>query len=163
MIRKNFHAVLPLLIATLMLSLTSCNPSAKMEKQEKEDIEAYLSANDTIDFVKQPSGLYYHEIVAGTGVSPERVDSAFVKYTGKFLDGGVFDSNVSSGKLYGFIIGQNISGFDEGITLMKPGGKSTLLIPSKLAYGAMGTYGISGYTPLLFDIELVRTVPYTGQ
>jgi len=143
--------------------LTSCNPSAKMEKQEREDIQAYLSANDTIDFVKQPSGLYYHEIVAGTGVSPERVDSAFVKYTGKFLSGGVFDSNVSSGKLYGFIIGQNISGFDEGITLMKPGGKSTLLIPSKLAYGAMGTYGISGYTPLLFDIELVRTVPYTGQ
>ena len=46
---------------------------------------------------------------------------------------------------------------------MKPGGKSTLLIPSKLAYGAMGTYGISGYTPLLFDIELVKVVPYTGK
>jgi len=134
-----------------------------MEKQEKEEIEAYLSANDTLDFVKQPSGLYYHEVVAGTGISPERADSAFVKYTGKFLSGGIFDSNVSSGKLYGFIIGQNITGFDEGITLMKPGGKSTILIPSKLGYGAMGTYGISGYTPLLFDIELVKTVPYTGQ
>jgi FKBP-type peptidyl-prolyl cis-trans isomerase FkpA len=46
---------------------------------------------------------------------------------------------------------------------MKPGGKSTLLIPSKLAYGASGTYGIPGYTPLLFDIELVKTVPHTGQ
>ena len=143
--------------------MTACNPAAKMEKQEKEEIEAYLSANDTLDFVKQPSGLYYHEVVAGTGISPERADSAFVKYTGKFLSGGIFDSNVSSGKLYGFIIGQNITGFDEGITLMKPGGKSTILIPSKLGYGAMGTYGISGYTPLLFDIELVKTVPYTGQ
>jgi len=134
-----------------------------MEKQEKEDIQAFLSANDTIDFVKQSSGLYYHETVAGSGITPEIEDSAYVKYTGMFLDGGIFDSNVSSGRLYGFIIGQNIVGFDEGITLMKPGGKSTLLIPSKLAYGAMGTYGISGYTPLLFDIELVKTVPYTGK
>lgn len=163
MIRKNFQTILPLLLITLILSLTACNPSAKMEKQEKEEIQAYLNDNDTLDFVKQPSGLYYHEIVAGTGVSPEREDSAFVKYTGKFLSGSVFDSNISSGKLYGFIIGQNITGFDEGITLMKPGGKSTLLIPSKLGYGAMGTYGISGYTPLLFDIELVRTVPFTGR
>ena len=63
-------------------------------------------------------------------------DSAFVKYTGMFLNGTVFDSNVSSGNLYGFIVGQNITGFDEGVTLMKPGGKSTLLIPSKLGYGA---------------------------
>jgi FKBP-type peptidyl-prolyl cis-trans isomerase FkpA len=163
MIRKNFQTVLPLLLITLILSLTACNPSAKMEKQEKEEIQAYLSDNDTIDFVKQASGLYYHEVVAGTGVSPEREDSAFVKYTGKFLSGSIFDSNVSTGKLYGFIIGQNITGFDEGITLMKPGGKSSLLIPSKLAYGAMGTYGISGYTPLLFDIELVKTVPFNGK
>ena len=160
--RKIFKTILPLITVIFMLPMVSCNPSAKLEKEEREEIEAYLSANDTIDFIKQPSGLYFHEIVAGTGVSPKMADSAFVKYTGKFLDGGVFDSNVSSGKLYAFIIGQNISGFDEGITLMKPGGKSTLLIPSKLAYGAMGTYGISGYTPLVFDIELVKTVPYTG-
>jgi FKBP-type peptidyl-prolyl cis-trans isomerase len=162
MIRKNLQALLPLLIITLIFSLTSCDPSAKMEKKEKEEIQAFLSSTDSI-FVKQPSGLYYNEIVSGTGVSPKRSDSAFVKYTGKFLSGSIFDSNVSSGKLYGFIIGQNISGFDEGITLMKPGGKSTLLIPSNLAYGASGTYGISGYTPLLFDIELVKTIPYTGQ
>jgi len=163
MIRKNFLAIIPLAAIILMLSMAACDPAAKLEKQEKEDIQAFLSANDTLDFVKQKSGLYYHEIVAGTGISPERADSAYVKYTGMFLDGGVFDSNVTSGKLYGFTIGQNISGFDEGITLMKPGGKSTLLIPSKLAYGAVGTYGISGYTPLLFDIELVKTVPYSGK
>ena len=162
MIRKNLQTILTLVIITVMLSLTACDPSAKLEKQEKEEIQAFLSSTDSI-FVKQQSGLYYHEIVAGTGVSPKIADSAYVKYTGKFLDESIFDSNVTTGKLYGFIIGQNITGFDEGITLMKPGGKSTLLIPSKLAYGASGTYGIPGYTPLLFDIELVKTVPHTGQ
>ncbi len=163
MIRKNFRAIIPLAAAVLIMSVVSCDPGRKMEKEEKESIQAYLEKNSSLNFVKQPSGLYYLEVVEGTGISPVRTDSAYVKYTGKFLDGSVFDSNVSSGKLYGFIIGQNITGFDEGITLMKPGGKSTLLIPSSLAYGAMGTYGISGYTPLLFEIELVKAVPYTGK
>ena len=61
--------------------------------------------------------------------------------------------------------GYVIKGFDEGITYMKVGGRSLLLIPSKLAYGTSGYYtydasgnysGIPGYTPLLFDITLAR-------
>jgi peptidylprolyl isomerase len=162
MIRKNFRAVIPALAVILMLQLVACNPSAKMEKQEKEEIQNYLGENSNLNFVRQSSGLYYCEILAGTGIFPVRTDSAYVKYTGMFLNGTIFDSNVASGKLYGFIVGQNITGFDEGVSLMKPGGKSKLLIPSKLAYGAMGTYGISGYTPLLFDIELIKVVQYTG-
>jgi FKBP-type peptidyl-prolyl cis-trans isomerase len=112
MIRKNLQTILTLVIITVMLSLTACNPSAKLEKQEKEDIQAFLGSTDSI-FVKQQSGLYYNEIVPGTGVSPKIADSAYVKYTGKFLDESIFDSNVTTGKLYGFIIGQNIAGFDE--------------------------------------------------
>ncbi|MBK7710310.1 MAG: FKBP-type peptidyl-prolyl cis-trans isomerase [Bacteroidales bacterium] len=159
--RKNVKVILQLTAVLLMISLISCDPGRKLAKQEKEDIQDYLSQNSTLAFVKKPSGLYYLEVTAGTGISAVRTDSAYVKYTGKFLNGTVFDSNVSSGKLYGFIVGQNITGFDEGITLMKQGGKATLLIPSSLGYGSVGTYGISGYTPLLFDIELVKVVQYT--
>ena len=147
----------------MLIASVSCDPSRKYEKQEKEEIEAYLAKNSTLNFAKQPSGLYYLEVVAGTGLQPVRTDSAYVKYTGMFLDGRVFDSNVSSGTLYGFIVGQNIVGFDEGITHMKAGGKATLIIPSSLGYGASGYYTIPGYTPLLFDIELVKVVPYTGK
>jgi len=162
MIRMNLRIITPFIAVILMISVVSCDPSTKLEKQEKEQIQDYLTQNSSLNYEKQSSGLYYLEITAGTGTSPVRTDSAYVKYTGKFLDGTVFDSNVVTGKLYGFIIGQNIIGFDEGITLMKPGGRATLLIPSKLGYGASGTYGIPGYTPLLFDIELVKTVQYTG-
>jgi FKBP-type peptidyl-prolyl cis-trans isomerase len=162
MIKKIFRVLFPLVAIVLIISVVSCDPTTKLRKQENEQIQNYLAQNSNLNFVKQPSGLYYLEVVAGTGTSPIRTDSAYVKYTGKFLDGTVFDSNVASGKLYGFIIGMNITGFDEGITLMKPGGKATLLIPSSLAYGTAGTYGISGYTPLLFDVELVKTVTYTG-
>ena len=60
--------------------------------------------------------------------------------------------------------GALIYGFDEGITFMKAGGKATLLVPSNLAYGASGNgYGIPGYTPLLFDVELVRVKPGPGK
>jgi FKBP-type peptidyl-prolyl cis-trans isomerase len=151
------------LVFTAVATLVACDPSAKYRKQEQEDIDNYLADNSTLNFVKKPSGLYYLEVTAGTGLQPVRTDSAYVKYTGKFLDGTVFDSNVSSGTLYKFIVGQNITGFDEGITLMKEGGKATFLIPSKLGYGTVGTYGIPGYTPLLFDIQLVKVVPYTSK
>jgi len=163
MIRKKFLILFSFVAIVLMISVVSCDPATKLRKEENEQIQAYLAQNSNLNFVKQPSGLYYLEVVAGTGTSPVRTDSAYVKYTGKFLNGTIFDSNVTSGSLYGFIIGMNITGFDEGITLMKPGGKATLLIPSSLAYGSTGTYGISGYTPLLFDIELVKAVPYTGK
>lgn len=152
-----------MLLVVLTLSFESCDPSRKLEKKEQEEINNYLSENSNLHFVKQQSGLYYLEVVAGTGLAPVLKDSAFVYYTGKFLDGTVFDSNVSTGTLYGFIVGANITGFDEGIMLMKAGGKATLLIPSSLGYGSYGSYYIPGYTPLLFDIELVKVKPYTGK
>ena len=162
MIKARPGKFLPIVAVIIMISAVSCDPSKKYEKQEKEDIQAYLAKNSNLNFVKQPSGLYYLEVVPGTGQSAVLYDSAYVNYTGKFLDGTIFDSNVTQGKLYGFVVGSNIVGFDEGITLMKEGGKSTFLIPSSLGYGTYGTSLIPGYTPLLFDVELVKVVPYAG-
>jgi FKBP-type peptidyl-prolyl cis-trans isomerase len=163
MTRKKSGFVFSLAAVLLTLALISCDPSKKYQKQEDEEIQAWLTANSTLDFVRQPSGLYYLEVVVGTGISPVRTDSVYFNYTGKFLDGTIFDSNSTTGIPFGSIVGTSIVGFDEGLTKMKAGGKSTFLIPSKLGYGSMGTYGISGYTPLVFDVELVKVVPYTGK
>jgi FKBP-type peptidyl-prolyl cis-trans isomerase FkpA len=163
MTRKKSGFVFSLAAVLLTLSLISCDPTKKYQKQEDEEIQSYLTENSTLDFVKQASGLYYLEVVAGTGISPVRTDSVYINYTGKYLDGTIFDTNSTTGKPFGSIVGKSIVGFDEGLTKMKVGGKSTFLIPSKLGYGSMGTYGISGYTPLLFDVELLKVVPYTGQ
>jgi FKBP-type peptidyl-prolyl cis-trans isomerase FkpA len=160
MTKKNSLISLLVLAVVLILSLNSCDPSKKFENEEKAQIQEYLTSNPNLAFERKPSGLYYLEVQTGTGLTPEIYDSAYVRYTGKFLDGTVFDSNVSSGKLYGFIIGENIAGFDEGLLYMKVGGKSMLLVPSALGYGSTGSYylGMPGYTPLLFDIELVKVV-----
>jgi FKBP-type peptidyl-prolyl cis-trans isomerase len=147
------------LAVVFLLSIVSCDPVGNLEKEEEDKIENFIGSNPGMNFVLQSSGLYYFELLAGTGVMPAGTDSAFVRYTGTFLDGSVFDSNVDSATPYGFIIGDNIVGFDEGVMLMKEGGKAKLLLPSKLAYGTYGSYPyIPGYTPLLYDVELIKVV-----
>jgi len=150
-----------MVISTMaVLFLISCDPGKKYEKQEEEDIDAYLSNNSDLAFELKPSGLYYYDVQEGTGIMPAKSDTVYLFYTGKFLDGSVFDSNVADKDTLILPIGEGwlISGFDEGIQYMKAGGKAMLLIPSDLAYGSVGRGPIGGYTPLLFDVELLKVV-----
>lgn len=167
MLKRNSPTIILFLTTFLMISLGSCDPSKKYEKEESAKIQEYLSNNPDLNFVLQPSGMYYMEVLAGSGVMPVTHDTAHVRYSGKFLNGTVFDSNVEKPDSLILIFPVNegwlISGFDEGITLMKDGGKAMFLIPSKLAYGASGYYTIDGYTPLLYDVELVHVTPGAGK
>ena len=71
-----------------------------------------------------------------TGPAPVTHDTAYVHYTGKFLNGSVFDTNAGGADLV-FPVGEGVlvDGFDEGITYMREGGKALFFMPSKLAYG----------------------------
>jgi len=161
MIKKNNQTILLFLTAILLMSLGSCNPARKYEKEESAKIQDYLINNSNLNFVLKPSGLYYLEVEAGSGRLAVKHDTAYVKYAAKFLDGTVFDTNVGKTDTLIFPVNEGwlISGFDEGITYMKEGGKAMFLIPSKLAYGSSGYYIIDGYTPLLYDVELVHVKP----
>jgi len=160
MIRKISKSILFFLTISIIVLLVSCDPAKKYEKAERDAINNYLDVNSSLNFVKQSSGLYYLEVLAGTGRQPVALDTVYVIYTGKFLNGNMFDTNVGGNQLV-FAIGQGemLSGFEEGIMLMKAGGKATILLPSSLAYGTQGYYTIPGYTALLYDIELAKVVP----
>lgn len=150
-----------LVVSTLVISfLSSCDPSKKYLKDEQDEIDKYLSDNPGLTFELKPSGLYYYDVLEGTGIKPVKSDTVYLFYTGKFLDGTVFDSNVETKDTLILPIGEGwlISGFDEGIQYMKVGGKAMLLMPSDLAYGIGGRGPIPGYTPLLFDVELLKVV-----
>jgi peptidylprolyl isomerase len=109
--------------------------------------------------MKTQSGLEYIEVEAGTGAQAEAGKTVSVHYTGKFQDGSVFDSSVSRGEPIEFKlgVGQVIKGWDEGIALMKVGGKAQLIIPPTLGYGEKGAGGvIPPNATLVFDVELVK-------
>ena len=84
--------------------------------------------------MKTTSGLEYIEVEAGTGAQAETGKTVAVHYTGKFQDGKVFDSSISRGEPIEFQLGKGnvIKGWDEGIALMKVGGKAQLIIPPDL-------------------------------
>jgi FKBP-type peptidyl-prolyl cis-trans isomerase len=127
--------------------------------KEPSLIQKYIQDNK-ITAKPSASGLYYIEKVAGKGVKAKAGDKVKVHYTGKLLNGKVFDSSLERKPAtpFEFTIGQGqvIPGWDEGISLMSAGGKATLLIPSKLGYGERGAGAdIPAYSPLVFDIELI--------
>lgn len=108
--------------------------------------------------MKTASGLEYDEIVTGYGEQAVAGKTVKVHYTGKFPDGKVFDSSIERGQPFTFELGKGmvIKGWDEGIALMKVGGKAVLTLPAHLAYGERGAGGvIPPNATLIFDVELV--------
>lgn len=80
-----------------------------------------------------------------------------VHYTGKFLDGKVFDSSKLHGQPFSFRLGAGevIRGWDEGVAGMKVGEVCELTIPSELAYGKRGVGPIPPDATLVFEVELI--------
>ena len=164
MIKKYYPSILLFFATVLLLSLGSCDPAKKYEKAETEAIANYLNSHVADTFIKEQSGLYYRDVLVGTGSTPIAHDTVDIVYTGKFLDGSQFTTNVGGADLvFPVAEGLAIAGIDEGITYMKVGGKATFLIPSALGYGPTGYGIISGYTPLLYDIQLVKVIPGPGK
>ncbi|MES9845234.1 MAG: FKBP-type peptidyl-prolyl cis-trans isomerase [Candidatus Sedimenticola sp. 6PFRAG5] len=132
---------------------------AKQEqgKQAAEDGRKFLEENKTKDGVTElPSGLQYMVLKAGEGESPKADDTVTVHYRGTLINGKEFDSSYGRGKPTSFSLGGVIPGFRESISLMKPGAKWKVFIPSKLGYGLNGAGSAIGPNEtLIFEIELL--------
>ncbi len=143
----------------LMICFSGCSKTGTWEKQEQKQIDDYIKSLGDTTFVLYPSGLYYINLINGTGRSPEDLDTVYFKYESKFLDHVTWDTNDPVTVPYKHVMGTNngpvIIGVDEGLRYMKDGGKAKLLTPSKLAFGFEGVWQIiPGYTPLLWIIEI---------
>ncbi len=152
----------------VMALLSSCDPSSNsvdLEAQEQLSIQSFLSANDTLDFERKTSGLFYFDLVVGTGPLAEADDTAYIFYAMQYLSGTIFDTNFETTDTLIFKVngGKLIPGFEEGVTYMREGGRSIFLAPSSLAYGSTGNYYISPYTPFIFQTHLVRLVKHQGK
>jgi FKBP-type peptidyl-prolyl cis-trans isomerase FklB len=126
--------------------------------------QAYLDKNAEKDgVVVLPSGLQYEVLESGPAdaARPESTsDSCTCHYTGRLIDGTVFDSSVKRGRPATFSPGGVIGGWTEALMLMRPGDKWTLSIPSDLAYGNGGSGStIPGGAALIFELELISVKP----
>lgn len=131
---------------------------SKAEAAARAEGESFLAENGKKENVlTTPSGLQYVIEKEGTGAQPTAEDEVTVHYTGKLLDGKVFDSSVNRGEAATFPLNRVIPGWTEGVQLMKEGAKYTFFIPSDLAYGAQGVPGaIPPHSTLVFEVELIK-------
>lgn len=134
--------------------------AAKQGEVNRKNGETFLTENAKREGIKvTESGLQYEVLESGKGDSPKASDNVEVHYTGKLIDGTVFDSSVERGVPASFGVTQVIPGWVEALQLMHEGDKWRLYIPSDLAYGPNGAGGVIGPNmTLIFDVELLRVI-----
>lgn len=128
------------------------------EKKAKEEELKTLMETKYPNAKTTDSGLMYVMHKEGEGKQAEAGKTVKVHYTGKLQDGTKFDSSVDRGQPIEFPLGKGmvIQGWEEGIALLKEGGKATLIIPPNLGYGAMAKGPIPANATLFFDVELIE-------
>jgi len=160
------RAVRPVLLATAVLLFSGCNGTNAGTTAVDNSVytadpatSSYAAAlNVSIpSMVKTPSGLYYKDLVMGTGATASAGYTVRVKYSGWLVNGAQFDT--TDGKTpdyFEFLLnaGKVIKGWDEGVQGMKVGGKRQLVIPPELGYGTSGSGSIPGNAILVFEIIL---------
>jgi FKBP-type peptidyl-prolyl cis-trans isomerase len=125
-------------------------------KEEAAYIQQYLEENTNA--TQTDSGLVYHETLSGSGKIPSDESIVQVHYHGTLLDGTVVDSSRERGQSMTVALNQLISGWREGLSQMSEGSKATLIVPSDLAYGDVGSDIIPPGATLKFDVELIQVV-----
>ncbi len=145
-------------IFAFFLHLASCKKDddtlEKLKAKEARLLKDYLKENN-ITVSPTSSGLYFIDLEEGSGDYPVSGDRVVVGYTGYLLDGRVFDT--TEGKhSFKFLVddGGIIAGMNEGIKMIRKGGKGRLIIPSDLAYKGNSVGIIPPYSTLIMDIEL---------
>jgi FKBP-type peptidyl-prolyl cis-trans isomerase FklB len=132
-----------------------------LKKQADENArigQAFLAENAKKPGIKTTkSGLQYQILQEGKGKSPSANSNVRVHYEGRLIDGTVFDSSIARNQPVVFRTTQVITGWTEGLQLMKEGAKYRFFIPAELAYGQIGSGDvIEPNSTLIFDVELLE-------
>jgi FKBP-type peptidyl-prolyl cis-trans isomerase FkpA len=145
-----------LLFTLLAVTFFSCEKGLTPEQQLQADIEKIKEYLDKKNLTAQStaSGLHYIIEVSGSGSHPGPSSTVTVNYVGRLLKNEeIFDQTTTGPRT--FELQGLIEGWQEGIPLLKKGGKGKFFVPSALGYGPFGSGSIPANAPLIFDIELV--------
>ena len=131
---------------------------ASLDKNKEEGAKFLKENANNKSVYTTKSGLQYRKLKDGNGKHPTTNSTVKVHYTGKLLDGTVFDSSVERGEPMEFPVGAVIPGWTEGLQLMDEGSKYMLYIPYNLAYGENPAGEIPPGSTLIFEVELLEIV-----
>jgi len=129
----------------------------KARVDEDKVLADYIKTNNIPATFDPATGLYYQVVKAGEGPKPIKGNTVSVHYTGRLLNGQIFDSS-EGGQPFEFALGQGyvIEGWDKGIPYMKKGEKGILYIPSYMGYAGQRAGSIPPNSILIFEVELVN-------
>lgn len=151
---KKSYLILALLLT--IVGFPSClkDKGCKLKSVDAEapQILAYAAANG-INITRHPSGLYYEVISPGTGAVANNSSKIIITYTGKMMNGQVFDEKTAPNSTPWALNGL-IQGWIVGLPLIQEGGRIKLLVPLSMGYGCEDYYSIPGNSVLFFDITL---------
>jgi len=152
--KRNF-----LLISGLIIILFSaCRKVVNEDTQaaiDERKIQAYIAANH-LNMTKDTSGIYYQIITSNPGPHPDTTDTVQVTYTGKLLNGTVFDTE----QVTNFAMNELVTGAQDGLLLVGANGKApyariTFIVPSRLGYGHINYGSVPPNSPLVFTFDLI--------
>ena len=155
--------VTPNAIVVYELELLSINneakglPTADEAAADKAQFDAAMKflkekGVDTDKGIRSVTGLWYVDIVQGTGAGPQPDSNVKVRYSGWLTNGAPVDSAPE----YNTSLTAVIAGWTEGIGSMRVGGKRYLVIPPGMAYGPNGRPPVvPGNSTLVFEVELL--------
>ena len=126
-------------------------------KQRGEEFIAYNKKKEGV--ISTASGLQYLILEEGKGPKPKATSKVKVHYTGKIINGTVFESSRKSNKPYECNVNEVIAGWTEGLQLMSVGSKYRFFVPQELAYGSMyKSELIQPFSALVFEVELIEII-----
>ncbi len=129
---------------------------ASVDKNKEEGAQFLKKNANNKSVYTTKSGLQYLKLKDGNGKRPTLNSTVKVHYTGKLIDGTVFDSSVERGEPMEFPVGAVIPGWTEGLQLMDEGSKYMLFIPYNLGYGESPVGDIPPGSTLIFEVELLE-------
>ena len=142
-------------------------PDANAEEQAAVDVNDLITVPEAIkpivwdDAVTTESGLQYIVVTAGEGESPQAGDMVNMHYSASLPDGTMIADSYSTGQPSSAIMGreQLLPGWEEGVLLMKTGGKMQMLLPPELAFGEQGYGMIPANSQVILEVELISVEP----
>lgn len=167
---KILFGIITFVCAFLYLGCSLKNDDEELQKEEQQKLKKYI-AEHKITIEPTASGLYYIEKNAGTGISPESTDFVLVNTTWTLVDGSVAGTNdtayarkknilpfVSYKGPIKYYLPYCFKGLNEGLKMMKEGGKAQLIVPSKIGLDGVATLYVPKYSTLIINLELLRVI-----